>query len=321
MGVKVAPDSICYVHSGIQDSARSNIILSHLHKALKPLNQLRHIEDAVVIYRLSRAPERRIFYIDVGNMPTIKAEQYLRNIMLKYRNKLVYDATTGEVRDDKKYLSMMEDYWLPRREGGKGTEIDTLPGGENLGEMTDVEYFEQKLYRSLCVPISRLKSEGGFSLGRSVEISRDEVKFYKYVVRLRKRFSMLFMELLKTQLILKGLVTLDEWDQIQNYVKYKWAEESYYAELKENEVTRDRLNMLMLAAPFVGVYYSRQYIQTKFLRMTEEERAEMDEQINAESEILPMMLAKQIQAQQLAGESEQGIIQQARFERTQQGER
>lgn len=316
MGIKIAPDSISYTHSGITDAARTNVILGHLHKALKNLNQLRHIEDAVVIYRLSRAPERRIFYIDVGTMPKIKAEQYLRDIMLQYRNKLVYDANTGEVRDDKKFLSMMEDYWLPRREGGKGTEIDTLPGGENLGEITDVEYFEQKLYRALGLPVSRLKSEGGFSLGRSVEISRDEVKFYKFIVRLRKRFTMLFDNLLRTQLILKGIITSDDWDGLRRDIRYRFAEESHYAELKQNEILRDRLTMLMEVSPFVGTYYSRAYIRRKFLRQTEEEMAQIDQEIEAEREILPAMLATQFQAQQLASQQEQGIVQQSRFERS-----
>lgn len=312
-GVKVAPDSICYVHSGLIENGRSNIILSWLHKALKFLNQLRHIEDAVVIYRLSRAPERRIFYIDVGGLPRNKAEQYMQDQIQKYRNKLVYDATTGEVRDDKRYLSMMEDFWLPRREGSKGTEITTLPGGENLGEISDIEYFEQKLYRALGVPISRLKSEGGFNLGRQAEISRDEEKFGKFVRRLKKRFSMLFDRLLYTQLILKGHIVKEDWEQIRIGIQYLWAENSYYAEIRESEALARRLELAMEVTQFMGLFYSRNWIRKNILRQNEEEMETLDKEMAEEAEMLPAMLATQMQAQNLIQNQETSLMQQNRF--------
>jgi hypothetical protein len=314
IGVKIAPDSICYVHSGLIENANKQVVLSHLHKCLKFLNQLRHIEDAVVIYRLSRAPERRIFYIDVGQMPKKNAEEYMNHIMNKFRNKLVYDNTTGEVRDDKKFLSMMEDFWLPRREGTKGTEIDILPGGENLGVMTDVEYFEMKLYRSLGVPISRLKSEGGFSLGRSVEINRDEDKFYKFVKRLRRRFELLFNDLLSTNLILKGVITRDNWDTIRPKLVYKWAENTYYAEMREAEEFQSKLASLAQAAPFMGMFYSREYLMRKVMKLTDKEMEEMDAQIQREMTLLPQLMALQQQAAMMFQNTQNGLTQQSQFD-------
>jgi len=302
VGIKIAPDSICNAHSGLVDATR-NMVLSWLHKAIKPLNQLRMIEDAVVIYRISRAPERRIFYIDVGNLPKIKAEQYLKDIMNKYRNKLVYDANTGELRDDKKFLSMMEDYWLPRREGGKGTEIDTLPGGENLGQMTDVEYFQEKLYKALNVPVSRLKSDSGFSLGRSAEISRDELKFFKFISRLRNRFSHLFDKLLRTQLLLKGVIENDDWDVIKQFISYDFAKDSYFTELKESEVLQGRMILLSQVDPYIGKYFSMDYIRRNILHMNEDEIKDMQTQMEKERPELEELLDTQatlIAAQQTA---------------------
>ncbi len=267
-GIKIAPDSITYCPSGLVDQQR-NMVLSYLHKAIKPVNQLRMIEDAVVIYRIARAPERRIFYIDVGNLPKIKAEQYLRDIMSRYRNKLVYDASTGEIRDDRNYMSMLEDFWLPRREGGRGTEITTLPGGQNLGEIADIEYFRQKLYRSLNVPISRLESGQGFNLGRAAEISRDELKFTKFVGRLRKKFTMLFHDLLKTQLVLKGVITIEEWDVLQQQITYTFLQDGFFAELKNAEIMRERVALVREVEPYIGKYFSNEYVRTNLLRQTE----------------------------------------------------
>lgn len=313
MGVKISEDAISYSHSGLVESGRTHMILSHLHKALKPLNQLRHMEDAVVIYRLSRAPERRIFYIDVGNLPKLKAEQYLRDIMLKYRNKLVYDANTGEVRDDKKFLSMMEDYWLPRREGGRSTEIDTLPGGENLGQITDIEYFEQKLYRALNVPISRIKSEGGFNLGRSAEISRDEVKFFKFVMRVRKRFTHLFFNLLKVQLLLRGVIVEDEWESIKQYIKFIFAQNSYFSELKETEILRERIATLTEMSPFVGVYFSMVHIKRDILKQTDDDIKMMTAEMESEVGVMPQFLATQMQASQIVQMNQAALQQQSRM--------
>ena len=240
------------------------------------------IEDSLVIYRLSRAPERRIFYIDVGNLPKVKAEQYLKEVMSRYRNKLVYDANTGEVRDDRKFMSMMEDFWLPRREGGRGTEITTLPGGQNLGELTDIEYFQKKLYRALGVPESRIASDGGFNLGRSSEILRDELKFAKFVGRLRKRFSNLFNNLLKTQLILKNIITPEDWDQLSDHIQYDFLYDNQFAELKESELLNERLGTLATIEPYIGKYFSNHYVRTKVLRQTDQEIEELDEQIEQE---------------------------------------
>ncbi len=280
-GVKLTRDSICYCTSGLVDRNKGST-LSWLHKAIKPLNQLMMIEDSLVIYRLSRAPERRIFYIDVGNLPKVKAEQYLRDVMMRYRNKLVYDSNTGEIRDDKKHMSMMEDFWLPRREGGRGTEITTLPGGQNLGEITDINYFQKKLYRSLNVPETRIGGEGGFTLGRSSEILRDEIKFSKFVGRMRKRFSHMFQDLLKTQLILKNVVTPEDWELMSDHIQYDFLYDNHFAELKEAELTTERLNLATLAEPYVGKYYSNDYIRRKILRQTDQEIIDQDALIEKE---------------------------------------
>lgn len=283
-GIRLSADSVVSCTSGIVDSGK-NMVLSHLHKAIKPVNQLKMIEDSLVIYRVSRAPERRIFYIDVGNLPKVKAEQYIRDIMNKYRNKLVYDANTGEIKDDRKHMSMLEDFWMPRREGGKGTEITTLQGGSNLGQLDDVEYFKQKLLQSLNVPMSRQSQEGGlFNMGKGAEISRDEVKFSKFVGRLRARFSGLFSEILRVQLVLKGVIRPDEWDEINAALRYDYNKDNYYAELKENEILAGRLAMLQQLDPFVGKYYSKKYTQETILRLSEEEIEEMEQDIEAERE-------------------------------------
>jgi hypothetical protein len=283
-GVKVSKDAICYVHSGLLD-ARNRMVLSYLHKAIKPLNQLRMLEDAVVIYRLARAPERRIFYIDVGNLPKAKAEQYVRDMMVKHKNRLVYDADTGAVKDTRKFMTMLEDYWLPRREGGRGTEITTLPGGENLGQMEDVDYFRKKLYKSLSVPVSRLEPEGTFSMGRSGEISRDEIKFAKFVERLRDRFTHLFDNLLEIQLLLTGVMTREEWKDMKNDIKYDFQRDNYYAEIKEQDMMNNRLAVLGIVDAYVGKYYSVEWIRKNILRQTEEEIQEIDKQMAAEGEV------------------------------------
>jgi hypothetical protein len=280
-GIKISKDAITYCSSGLVDRNKGST-LSYLHKAIKALNQLRMIEDALVIYRLSRAPERRIFYIDVGNLPKVKAEQYLRDVMSRYRNKLVYDANTGEIRDDKKYMSMLEDFWLPRREGGRGTEITTLPGGQNLGEITDIKYFQEKLYRSLNVPSSRIGGDGGFNLGRSSEILRDEVKFSKFVGRLRKRFSNMFNDMLKTQLILKNIITPEDWEIMSEHIQYDYLYDNHFSELKESELLMERLNMVSQAEQYVGKYFSQDYIRRKILRQTDEEIIEQDKIIDKE---------------------------------------
>jgi len=282
-GIKITSDSITYCHSGIQD-LNKNMTLSHLHKAIKAVNQLRMIEDSLVIYRLSRAPERRIFYIDVGNLPKNKAEQYLREVMGRYRNKLVYDANTGEIKDDKKFMSMLEDFWLPRREGGRGTEISTLPGGQNLGELEDVKYFQKKLYKALNVPSSRLETETTFNIGRAAEITRDEVKFQKFIARLRKRFSELFTDLLKTQLILKGIMTLEEWDEMKEHIQFDFIADNYFTELKEIEIRNERMNQVNTMDPYVGKYFSVEYMRRQVLKQTETEIKEIDEQIESEME-------------------------------------
>ena len=281
-GVKIAKDAITYCSSGLVDRNK-HIGLSYLHKSIKALNQLRMIEDSLVIYRISRAPERRIFYIDVGNLPKVKAEQYLRDVMSRYRNKLVYDANTGEIKDDKKFMSMLEDFWLPRREGGRGTEITTLPGGQNLGELTDVEYFQKKLYRSLNVPESRIGADGGFNLGRSSEILRDELMFSKFVGRLRKRFSGVFLDLLKTQLILKNIVTPEDWNKMAEHIQFDYLYDNHFAELKETELMNERLNLMTQIEPYIGTYYSRDYVKRKVLRQTEEEMLEMEKEMEEEN--------------------------------------
>ena len=280
-GIKIAKDAVTYCTSGLIDRNRGNV-LSYMHKAIKALNQLRMIEDSLVIYRLSRAPERRIFYIDVGNLPKIKAEQYLKEVMNRYRNKLVYNAQTGEVRDDRKFMSMMEDFWLPRREGGRGTEITTLPGGQNLGELSDIEYFQKKLYRALNVPESRIASDGGFNLGRSSEILRDELKFTKFVGRLRKRFAQMFNDLLKTQLILKNIVTPEDWEKMREHIQYDFLYDNQFSELKESELMNERLATLATIEPYIGKYYSNDFVRRKILRQTDSEIIEIDDQIEKE---------------------------------------
>ena len=280
-GLKIYPDAIAYCTSGIMDPGRKRI-LSYLQKALKPVNQLRMMEDSLVIYRISRAPERRIFYIDVGNLPKGKAEEYLRGIMNQYRNKLVYDAKTGDVKDDKKHMSMLEDFFLPRREGGRGTEITTLPGGENLGQIDDIIYFQKKLYRSLNVPINRLEQEAQFSLGRTTEISRDEVKFKKFVDRLRKRFSDLFMQLLKTQLLLKGIITKEDWKGWKESISFDFIEDNYFSELKQSEMIRERFGMLSDIEESIGKYVSHAWVIKNVLRFSDEEMEELEKQIEDE---------------------------------------
>jgi len=280
-GIKFAKDSITFCTSGLVDRNKGTT-LSYLHKSIKALNQLRMIEDSLVIYRLSRAPERRIFYIDVGNLPKVKAEQYLRDVMMRYRNKLVYDASTGEVRDDKKYMAMLEDFWLPRREGGRGTEISTLPGGQNLGEITDIEYFKKKLFKSLNVPISRIEGDGGFNLGRSSEILRDEVKFSKFVGRLRKRFSAMFSDMLRTQLLLKNIITPEDWEVMREHIQYDFLYDNHFTELKETELQNERLALLGATEPYIGKYYSQDWVRRKVLRQTDEEIDEQDALIEQE---------------------------------------
>ena len=286
-GMKIAGDAIAYVPSGSIDG-NSGRVLSYLHKAIKPVNQLRMIEDALVIYRISRAPERRIFYIDVGNLPKIKAEQYLKDVMNRYRNKLVYDASTGEIRDDRNHMSMLEDFWLPRREGGRGTEITTLPGGSNLGEIDDIVYFQKKLLKSLNVPISRMDSESGFSLGRSTEITRDELKFTKFVQRIRKKFTPLFTDILKTQLLLKGIIAPDDWPMMQEHLQYDFLQDGHFSELKDAELLENRIQSLESIQSYIGTFFSKEYVLKKVLRMNDAEIDEMRQQIQRETEIDPM---------------------------------
>ena len=281
-GLKIQPDAIAYATSGMLDSSRKRI-LSYLHKAIKPVNQLRMMEDSLVIYRISRAPERRIFYIDVGNLPKGKAEEYLRGIMNQYRNKLVYDAKTGDIKDDRKHMSMLEDFFLPRREGGRGTEITTLPGGENLGQIDDIIYFQKKLYKSLNVPVNRLEQEAQYSLGRTTEITRDEVKFKKFIDRLRKRFSDLFMQLLKTQLLLKGIITRDDWKTWKESIAFDYIEDNYFSELKQSEMIRERFEMLGSLDEHIGRFISNEWVRKNILRFNDEEIEEIQKQIDAES--------------------------------------
>ena len=299
-GLKIAADSITYVTSGVIDQTK-NMVMGHLHKAIKPTNQLRMIEDAVVIYRIVRAPERRIFYVDVGNLPKVKAEAYLRDVMARYRNKLVYDAATGEIRDDRKHMSMLEDFWLPRREGAKGTEVSTLSGGQNLGEISDVEYFQKKLYQSLNVPMSRLDSDNGFNMGRAAEITRDELKFTKFVARLRKRFTGVFNDILKTQLVLKGIITIEDWSRIKEHIQYTFLKDGYFAELKNAEILRERLSLAQEVSPYVGKYYSVEYVRKHILQQTDEDIIEIDGQIASE-------IKQGIIASQDMGDDEYGDI-------------
>ena len=276
-GVKLSLDSVIFVPSGFADS-NTGMMLSYLHKAIKPVNQLKMIEDALVIYRISRAPERRIFYVDVGNLPKLKAEQYVNDIMNKFRNKIVYDATTGETRDDRRHLSMMEDFWMPRREGGKGTEITTLPGGQTLGQIEDIQFFQNKLYQSLNVPSSRLKDDGGFNIGRSSEITRDEVKFSKFIQRLRKRFSNLFLDALRVQLICKGIINPEEWDEISQDIRFDFIKDNHFSELKDAEMVQNRLNLLSTIDPFVGKYYSPSWVKKNILKLRDEDIKQMDDE-------------------------------------------
>ncbi len=285
-GVKIYPDAIAYCTSGMMDAKRKRIV-SYLQKALKPVNQLRMMEDSLVIYRISRAPERRIFYIDVGNLPKGKAEDYLRGIMNQYRNKLVYDAKTGDIRDDKKHMSMLEDFFLPRREGGRGTEISTLPGGENLGQIDDIIYFQKKLYRSLNVPINRLEQEAQFSLGRTTEITRDEVKFKKFIDRLRKRFSDLFYQLLKTQLLLKGIITKEDWNEWKETITFDFIEDNYFSELKQSEMIRERFEMMSTVQDYIGKYVSHEWAIKNILRFNDDEIKDMAAQIEQEKKNMP----------------------------------
>ena len=285
-GLRIAKDSIVSCNSGLIND-RNTVIISHLHKAFKPLNQLRMMEDASVIYRISRAPERRVFYIDVGNLPKVKAEQYLREMMVNHKNKLVYDASTGEMRDDRKFMTVTDDFWLPRREGNRGTEITSLPGGQNLGEMEDIEYFQKKLYKSLNVPLSRLEPDTGFSLGRASEISRDEVKFAKFIRRLRGRFSILFDKALEKQLILKGIIKPEEWDQIKDKIRYNFMNDNHFEELKETEILRDRLAILADISNYTGAYFSKEWVRKNVLRMTEDDIEEIKKQMDTEAEEEP----------------------------------
>jgi hypothetical protein len=316
VGTRITTDSIISVVSGLMDSRRA-VVLSYLHKAIKPLNQLRMIEDATVIYRISRAPERRIFYIDVGNLPKLKAEQYLRDIMVKYKNKLVYDANTGEVRDDRKFMSMMEDFWLPRREGGKGTEITTLPGGQNLGELEDVKYFQKKLYGALCVPVSRLEPNQSFSLGRTSEITRDELKFSKFVDRLRNKFSDVFDQALRVQCVLKGICTNEEWNLFKEHIHYDFIRDNNFSELKESELINQRLSLLGAVDPYTGRYFSQKWIQQNVLRLSDDEIEEMQEQIDKEKEMglgLPVAVTNDVAQQQMMGQVQTDqMVQQAKL--------
>ena len=306
-GIKMTRDSVAYCTSGLVDRNKGTT-LSYLHKAIKAVNQLRMIEDSLVIYRLSRAPERRIFYIDVGNLPKVKAEQYLRDVMMRYRNKMVYNADTGEIRDDKKYMSMLEDFWLPRREGGRGTEITTLPGGQNLGEITDIKYFQEKLYKALNVPPTRIGGESGFNLGRSSEILRDEVKFSKFVGRLRKRFSNLFNDILKTQLLLKNVITPEDWDVMAEHIQYDFLYDNHFAELKDSELLAERLTMVASAEPYVGRYFSQDYLRRKILRQTDEEILEQDKLMKKEIEdgVVPDPAMMMMDPTQVEGETSMG---------------
>lgn len=307
--IKLTKDSITSVTSGLVDRNRQTI-LSYLHKAIKSLNQLRMIEDSIVIYRLSRASEKRLFYIDVGNLPKIKAEQYMRDVMNRYRNKLVYNADTGEIKDDRKYMAMLEDYWLPRRDGGRGTEVTTLPGGQNLGELADIEYFQKKLYQSLGVPSTRLDAGGGFNLGRSSEILRDELKFTRFVGRLRKRFSQLFVDMLKTQLILKNIVTPEDWEILSDHIQFDFLYDNHFSELKKNEIMNDKLGVVSAMDPFIGRYFSTEYVRRTILNQTDEEIIEINKQIEKEIEagIIPNPADMQAQEQGLPPEQSGGGV-------------
>jgi hypothetical protein len=315
LGAKIAVDSIVNVNSGIMDP-KQTMVLSYLHKAIKPFNNLRMVEDATVIYRLSRAPERRVFYIDVGNMPTVKAEQYVRDIMVKYRNKLVYDSNTGEIKDDRKHLSMLEDFWLPRREGSKGTEISTLEGARNLGEMEDVKYFQSKLYRSLNVPIGRMEAQQGFSLGRTTEINRDEIKFNKFVTRLRNKFSTLFDDLLRVQLVLKRICTEEEWKEFKEDIWYDYKKDNSFDEIKDAELLNIRLDTLAKVDPFVGKYYSVMWVRKNILQQTDDDIEEINAQMQEEGQIQAQI--DQANAEAMAVQQQQDMQNQIAFGAQQQ---
>jgi len=298
-GLKVSPDSICYVHSGMVDM-NSKRVLGFLHKAIRPLNMLRQVEDAIVVYRISRAPERRIFYVDVGNLPKQKAEQYVRELMNKYRNRMIYNQTTGEIKDDRNQMAMLEDFWLPRREGGRGTEITTLDGGQNLGELTDVEYFKKKLYFALNIPPSRLVGENGFNLGRSADITRDEVKFYKFIERLRYKFSGMFSQLLRVQLILKGVITEDDWNLIYPHINFSFNKDSYFNDLKDAEILSSRMELAAQMEPMIGRYYSSNYIRKNILKQTEEEMELINREMAIDIEKQKQKQLEQMQMEQQA---------------------
>jgi hypothetical protein len=306
--LKITKDAITYVPSGLVDQDK-NIALSYLHKAIRPANQLRMMENAVVIYRITRAPERRIFYVDVGNLPTNKAEQYLKDIMDRYRNKLVYDASSGEIRDDKKFMSMLEDFWLPRREGSSGTSIDTLPAGQNLGQIEDVEYFQKKLYQSLNVPVSRLQQQAGLNFGRSAEINRDELKFTKFVARLRRKFGAMFDDLLKTQLILKNIITEEDWTDIKDDLLYKFAQDAYYTESKNQEILRSRVEVLNGMSSYIGTLFSKSYVQREVLMLTDEEIEQIENDLKLEQPFITQDQNFQMMSQQQQPEQESEIPQ------------
>jgi len=295
-GIRITLDSIAYCHSGLVDLDK-NIVVGYLHKAIKPVNQLKMMEDALVIYRLARAPERRIFYIDIGNLPKLKAEQYLKDVMSRYRNKIVYDSSTGEVRDDRKFMSMLEDFWLPRREGSRGTEISTLPGGENLGEIDDILYFQKKMYQALNVPLSRLEQQSGLTFGRQAEVTRDELKFAKFINRLRNKFADLFRDLLKTQLILKGIIVDADWDDIKEKIRFNFAQDQYFEEIKDAENLRNRIDLLQAIQPYVGMYFSQAFVKRNILRLTTDEMENIEKEIGEEPSN-PMMELQQMQAMQ-----------------------
>lgn len=300
-GWKIAPDTIAYCHSGIVDSATKRVV-GYLQKAVRSLNLLRQIEDAVAIYRISRAPERRVFYVDVGNLPKQKAEQYLREIMNRYRNKVIYDPATGQIKDERNHMSMLEDFWMPRREGGRGTEISTLDGGQNLGQMEDVQYLLQKLYRALGVPLSRMMADSGFNMGRSAEITRDEVKFNKFIDRLRQRFSSFLLDLLKTQVILKGIMTEDDWNRINQDINFRFNQDSYFTELKNNDILRERSDIIAAVTPYIGRFFSEEYIRKNFLKQSEEDIAEINAQINREAQRQLEAQEQQMYQQMLTGQ-------------------
>ena len=303
-GLKISVDSMCHVHSGMVDMNTKRVV-GYLHKAIRPLNMLRQIEDAIVVYRISRAPERRIFYIDVGNLPKQKAEQYVRELMNKYRNKLIYNQTTGEIKDDRNQMAMIEDYWLPRREGGRGTEISTLDGGQNLGELTDVEYFKKKLYYALNIPPSRLIGESGFNLGRSADITRDEIKFYKFIERLRHKFSMMFLQLLRVQLILKGIITEEDWKIMNEHINFTFNKDSYFNDLKDAEILSARMELAGAMEPMVGKYFSSNYIRKNILKQTEEEIVQIDREMAIDIEKQKQAEMEQMQMQQAAAQQGQ----------------